>query len=326
VLSTTREAAVRVTIGVTAATSFWRFRVSTAFVGTMVYASFIRWQEGEAGASALDPWLRFSCRPSADVMMCGREIIAQGAFQRNGWAGRTDILRRVESPSDLGPWSYEVIDTKLARETKGGTVLQLCLYADLVESVQGRRPEFGYVVAPWLNYEPQKFRMDDYSAFYRRVRQSLEEFVEAPSSDLDYPEPKDHCDICEWRANCEARRRTDDHLCLVAGISKLQTNELRSQGINTVSERCRFRSRGNPSEVRPTPMSMYGSRLESRLKAGSWGRSFTSCCRLSRDMVFRCCRYRRQGMSFLILKAIRSWATVGLSIYSAMRFLVRVVD
>ena len=171
-----------------------------------------------------------------DAMIGGCEIIVQGAFRRKGWVGRTDILQRVESPSDLGPWSYEVIDTKLARETKCGTVLQLCLYTDLVKSVQGRRPEFGYVVAPWSNYEPQKFRMDDYSAFYRRVRQSLEEFVEAPSSDLDYPEPKDHCDICGWRANCEARRRTDDHLCLVAGISKLQTNELRSQGINTVSE------------------------------------------------------------------------------------------
>ena len=51
--------------------------------------------------------------------------------------GRADVLRRVEVPSDLGPWSYEVLDTKLARETKGGTVLQLCLYADLIEAVQG---------------------------------------------------------------------------------------------------------------------------------------------------------------------------------------------
>jgi hypothetical protein len=37
-------------------------------------------------------------------------------------------------------------------------VLQLCLYADLVEAVQGKRPEFGYVVAPWSDYEPQRFR------------------------------------------------------------------------------------------------------------------------------------------------------------------------
>jgi predicted RecB family nuclease len=30
-----------------------------------------------------------------------------------------------------------------------------------------------------------------------------------------------------------AARRADDHLCLVAGISKLQINEPRKQGINT---------------------------------------------------------------------------------------------
>ncbi len=67
-----------------------------------------------------------------DAMIAGDEVIVQGAFRRNAWVGRTDILRRIETPSDLGAWSYEVIDTKLARETKGGTVLQLCLYADLV--------------------------------------------------------------------------------------------------------------------------------------------------------------------------------------------------
>ena len=142
----------------------------------------------------------------------------------------------METPSDLGPWSYEVIDTKLARETKGGTVLQLCLYADLVESVQGKRPKFGHVVAPWSNYKPQKFRMDDYSAFYRRVRKSLEEFVQSPSFGEEYPEPKDRCEICSWQVNCEVRRRADDHLCLVAGISKLQTKELQRRGIDTVGE------------------------------------------------------------------------------------------
>ena len=100
-----------------------------------------------------------------DAMRAGCQVIVQGALQNNRWVGRADVLQRVKTPSDLGPWSYEVIDTKLARETKGGTVLQLCLYADLVKSVQGRLAEFSYVVAPWSNYEPQKYRMDDYAAF-----------------------------------------------------------------------------------------------------------------------------------------------------------------
>lgn len=76
----------------------------------------------------------------------GHPIIVRGAFRLNDWVGRTDILRRIETPSDLGAWSYEVIDAKRARETKGGTVLQLFLYAELVASVQGMMPAFSYVV------------------------------------------------------------------------------------------------------------------------------------------------------------------------------------
>ena len=65
------------------------------------------------------------------AMRRGAQIIAQGAFSHQGWIGRADILRRIEVPSRLGAWSYEAIDTKLARETKAGAVLQLCLYSDL---------------------------------------------------------------------------------------------------------------------------------------------------------------------------------------------------
>jgi predicted RecB family nuclease len=54
---------------------------------------------------------------------------------------RADLLRRIEVPSCLGAWSYEAIDTKLARETKAGAVLQLCLYSDLIKEVQGLAPE-----------------------------------------------------------------------------------------------------------------------------------------------------------------------------------------
>ncbi|TIP40009.1 MAG: hypothetical protein E5X69_17590, partial [Mesorhizobium sp.] len=85
--------------------------------------------------------------------------IVQAALRSPPFTGRADILRRVETPSDLGAWSYEVVDTKLARETKGGTVLQLCLYSDLVGQVQGLVPEYAYVVAPLTGFEPEAFRV-----------------------------------------------------------------------------------------------------------------------------------------------------------------------
>ena len=49
-----------------------------------------------------------------------------------------------------------------------------------------------------------------------------------------YPDPNEHCEVCGWRAACERRRREDDHLCLVAGISKLQINELTDRGFRTM--------------------------------------------------------------------------------------------
>ena len=170
-----------------------------------------------------------------DAMIAGDQVIVQGAFQRNAWVGRTDILRRVETPSDLGAWSYEVIDTKLARETKGGTVLQLCLYSDLVASVQGMRPTFSYVVAPWSDFEPQAYRMDDYLAYYRRVQSGLETAIGAEAATEIYPDPKEHCDTCRWQDRCDKRRRADDHLSLVAGITKVNIDELKRHGVDTVA-------------------------------------------------------------------------------------------
>ena len=169
-----------------------------------------------------------------DAMRAGAQVIAQGALQAAQWGGRLDILRRVEKPSDLGAWSYEVIDTKLARETKGNTVLQLCLYSDLLAEAQKRPAEFAYVVAPGSDFEPQAFRLADYAAYYRRVRKSLEQAVMSEGGEDLYPEPKPHCEICRWRANCGAKWRADDHLSLVANISKSQIAELARHGITTV--------------------------------------------------------------------------------------------
>jgi uncharacterized protein len=48
----------------------------------------------------------------------GAEVVAQGAFRSGAWVGRTDILLQTDMPSALGPWSYEVVDAKLARDQR----------------------------------------------------------------------------------------------------------------------------------------------------------------------------------------------------------------
>jgi predicted RecB family nuclease len=219
------------------------------------------------------------------AMQAGAQIIAQAALLHEPWSGRADILRRVAVPSRLGDWSYEVIDTKLARETKGATLLQLCLYADLLANVQGRWPEFVHVVTPATAFQPQPYRTAAYAAYYRHVRRSLEHALAAPAA--SYPEPKEHCDICHWRAACDARRRQDDHACLVAGITKLQTAQLQRRNIDTAAA---LAAMPIPLQWKPiaayrNPTSGHGSRRACRSKLVRPVTQFSSSCPSSPDAV-----------------------------------------
>ena len=172
---------------------------------------------------------------TVEAMRSGSEVIVQAALAEGSWGGRADVLRRVDVPSELGDWSYEVIDTKLARETKCGAILQLSLYSDVVRVIQGKLPEFMYVVAPWTEFEPQVYRTGDYAAYYRLIMNWLEAAVTEDGQVANYPDPRQHCDICRWSRSCDARRRADDHLSLVAGISNLQMDELRGRSVDTTA-------------------------------------------------------------------------------------------
>lgn len=170
-----------------------------------------------------------------NAMERGDPVIVQGALRAGKWHGRADVLRRVEKASRFGHWSYEVTDTKLARETKGNTVLQICLYSDMLSEMQKTDPVSAYVVTPGTNYAAEEYRIVDYAAYYRHVRKSLEQAVASSAPSGAYPEPIEHCDTCRWRRSCDQKRRADDHLSLVAGISKSQIDELEKRGIETMT-------------------------------------------------------------------------------------------
>ena len=94
------------------------------------------------------------------AMRDGVDVIYQGALVELPWHGYSDFLLRVDSPSALGPWSYEVADTKLARSAKPKHVLQLCLYSQMIAREQGLMPSRAQVV---LGDGGQfSFRLDDY--------------------------------------------------------------------------------------------------------------------------------------------------------------------
>lgn len=175
---------------------------------------------------------------SIDAMRSGIDVILQGGLRNSHWFGRPDVLRRVGRPSTFGAWSYMTVDTKLAKETTGGTVLQLSLYSDMLAEVQGVLPATFVVVTPNPQVPYQEFRVLDFAAYFRLVRKRLASSAALSPDEImggNYPEPVEHCDVCRWRTRCDRRRRDDDHLSLVAGASRLQRRELEANGIDTLA-------------------------------------------------------------------------------------------
>ena len=164
------------------------------------------------------------------ALATGAEVIFQGAFQSGNWGGWPDFLERVETPSALGTFSYEVADTKLKRRPHPKHVLQLVLYSDLLAEVQGLAPEYAHVELG--NGERATLRLADFVAYARQARERLEAFVAAPT--LTRPIPCADCGLCRWADHCGAIWQAEDSLFNVANISRVQVKKLEAAGVRTL--------------------------------------------------------------------------------------------
>ena len=174
------------------------------------------------------------------AMRDGADVVVQARLEHGAWAGWADVLLRVDGKSRFGPWRYEPVETKLAKETRGATLIQLCLYADLLAELQEAPPALLRVVVPDRNFEPECYRFDEFRAYFRLVRRNFEAEIAKPLSAsveaaVPYPEPVAHCEICNWYSVCDKRWTQDDHVSLVAGIRKAQRKELANWGVTTLA-------------------------------------------------------------------------------------------
>jgi predicted RecB family nuclease len=165
------------------------------------------------------------------AMREGWDIIYQPSFFDGRWQGRADFLVRVEMPSDLGPFSYEVVDAKLARHVRARALLQLCEYSHQVALIQGRAPEHMSVVLG--DGSERQFSTSDFAAYHMVVRGQLLQAVQGAAT---YPDRVAHCQVCDYADFCAAKRRRDDHLSLVARIRRDQIRKLNAVGVTTLAE------------------------------------------------------------------------------------------
>ena len=167
------------------------------------------------------------------AMERGDHLIFQATFFDGTFLGHPDFLRRIETPSERWPWSYEVIDTKLAVNPKPYFVIQICNYSEHLARIQGTMPEYGSIVLG--SGEERRYRLGDYAAYYRRVKQRfLARFEPDASPEASYPHKCAHCKTCKWNDQCSAQRTQDDHLSEVAWMRRDQIERFNRSGIARV--------------------------------------------------------------------------------------------
>lgn len=179
-----------------------------------------------------DGKLEQRAQETVEAMRGGASIIYQAAFLSGPWHGFADFLRRVDEPSALNGWSYEPIDTKLARKPKASHLVQLSLYGDLVETVQGRPPEKLHVVLG--SGEEHTFAAKDFQYTIAVSKGRYLGFFDRGAKRTS-PEPCAACKLCGWREVCADEWERTDHLSRVAGLNRPQAKKLRVAGISTLT-------------------------------------------------------------------------------------------
>jgi uncharacterized protein len=178
---------------------------------------------------------REQMEPTLAAMRRGEEIVYQGYLAFDDFAGYPDFLVRVDSPSDLGAWSYEPWDTKLARHPKPYFLVQLCCHAEMLERAQGVPPKDLWVVLGGAGSEPARFRTDDYFYYYRALKQAF--LDQQTVFDLrQRPEIPPLTDLGRWSGYAERELTARDDLALIADIRTNQIHKLRAAGYATLTQ------------------------------------------------------------------------------------------
>ena len=219
--------------------------------------------------------VRGAAGATAEAIRGGAGVVYQGTLAGGGHGtalfGRPDFLVRADLlPAPDGEprpdgIHYEVVDAKLARSAKARAVLQTAFYSHLLADVQGIAPRWMHLALG--NGEFASFKVDDFAAYERQTRRLLEAAIGGDPAAEVYPEPVEHCAICRWRDMCRQRRRTDDDLSLVAGMTTGQRRALKGDGIST--RRGFAGLAGLPRLDRVSPDALGRAQQQARLQVAS---------------------------------------------------------
>lgn len=177
----------------------------------------------------------------------GYDFIHQGSFNNGEIRGAVDLLKRVDIPSRLGPFSYIPIECKLASSINIKFIIQALCYCELLIESMGNRPKTFELYLGGGSFE--YFDVDKYWAWYQFKKNQYKSFLRNFNPNKE-PEdiPGDHSN---WTEFITERLKTKRDLILVHNMLKTQRNKLRAKGILSIDQLAAIKPNTKISGINP---------------------------------------------------------------------------
>ena len=206
-------------------------------------------------------------------MRDGVEGVTQAVLIEDARLGIPDLLRREPGDSDFGDYHYVVGDIKSSGRPRSDQVLQVAFYSRMLARLQGRDPEYGYLILK--TGEEHRFALSDYSA----VIEEVEETILKLAGDASESRPffNRGCRGCHWSEVCIPQMQDSDDLSLLEGMTRGVRTTLEQRGFDSCGS---LRSMLVDSESKATHLEPA---LLRRLKQGAQARESGEAVRQDRS-------------------------------------------
>ena len=165
------------------------------------------------------------------AMQAGADVIYQANLEILPFRGFADFLMKVQGDSVFGNYHYEIWDTKLSKTVKPYFVIQLCCYAEILETIQGRRPENLVVVLG--NNACKRLSTNNYFYYYQQLKKSFL-LMHHQFNSVNRPDPSESVSWGRWEDYAKQLLLDIDHLSQVANITRSQIKKLNQANIRTM--------------------------------------------------------------------------------------------
>jgi predicted RecB family nuclease len=157
--------------------------------------------------------------------------VLQGVLLAADRVGKPDLLRRETGASVWGDFHYVAGDVKSSARPHGEQVMQVLFYARLLEEIQGRMQEYGYLIM--ADGREERFEVAPLLPIFNDALAELRQIRDGERQTRLHL--CHECGACPWRVHCRQEALRLDDLSRVPGVSRGMAELLRSEGLETVT-------------------------------------------------------------------------------------------